>query len=125
MAREISFFKPSGLVLLTVFFFILNQANGSPPSPPVLAGQRLSLQPYFSALEDRTGSSTAANLISHPEAFVPLASLPQGNPVSYYWLRMSFRTNGMDDPGKILAFNHLTFVDTWLYDDTTLVTHKV
>ena len=125
MASEISFLKPSGYLLLATFLFILVQANGAPPSTPVLAGQRLSLQPYFTALEDSAGSATAAGLIRRPDAFIPLASLPKGSPVSYYWLRTSFRTNDMKDPGKILAFSHLTFVDAYLYQDSSLLAHKL
>ncbi|HEY4111577.1 sensor histidine kinase [Puia sp.] len=124
MARDISSLKPSGLLLLT-FILAFAPANGSPPSTPVLTGQRLSLQPLFTALEDSAGSANPTDLILHPNSFIPLATLPKGNPVSDYWLRTSFRTNDLEDPGKILTFHHLTFVDVYLYADSTLITHKV
>lgn len=124
MAR-ISLLKPPGLLLLVVYFFALIPAKGNPPASPVLAGQRLSLHPWFTALEDATGSDSAIDLINHPDAFIPLASLPKGSPVSSYWLRATFRTADMSDPGKVLAFSHLTYVDAWLFDGNSLLTHRL
>lgn len=125
MAREISFLRPPGLPILAVVLFLFNQTYGSPPSTPVLVGQRLSLQSVFTALEDEKGSATADDLIHRPEAFTPLATLPKGNPVSYYWLRANFQTSDVDDPGKVLSFTHLTFVDAYLYDGVSLITHRL
>jgi len=87
-------------------------------------GQRLALQPVFTALEDKKGAATADGLIHRPGDFTPLASLPKGDPVSYYWLRATIRTGDRNDPGKILSFSHLTFVDVYLYNDTSLITHR-
>jgi two-component sensor histidine kinase len=122
MARVLSLLRPPGLPFLVVVLLLSVPAPGAPPF--VLAGQRLSLSSRCTALEDKNGAATAGDLLHRPEAFTPLASLPKGSPVSYYWLRTSFRTDDGDDPGKILAFTHLTFVDAWLYDDSTLVTHR-
>lgn len=125
MAREISFLRPSGLPILAVLLFLFIPTYGSPPSTPVLAGQRLSLQPWSTALEDPKGSATPEDLFHRPEAFTPLASFPKGSPVSYYWLRTAFRTNDVNDPGSVLSFSHLTFVDVYLYDDSSLITHRL
>jgi two-component sensor histidine kinase len=125
MAREISLLRPLGAFLLVVILLLFVPAYGSPPSTLLLAGQRVSLQPEFTAFEDVNGSATASNLIQRPQAFTPLGSLPKGNPVSYYWLRTSFHTNDLKDPGKILSFSHLTYVDVYLYQDTALVTHRL
>ncbi|HLZ89782.1 MAG TPA: histidine kinase dimerization/phosphoacceptor domain -containing protein [Puia sp.] len=125
MANGISFLKPSGLLLLAAFFVVLVPANGSPLTTPILAGQRLSLQPWLTVLEDSAGSATAGDLLRRPNAFVPLPSLQKGDPTSYYWLRADIRTNDLYDPGRILSFSHLTFVDVYLYDDTGLIVHKV
>ena len=123
MAREISLFRPSGTLFLVIILLLSAPARSSPPS--LQPGERLWLQAGCTALEDKNGSATADDLIHRPEAFTPLASLPKSSPISYYWLRSSFRTNDGDDPGKILAFSHLTYVDVWLYDSTTLITHRV
>jgi two-component sensor histidine kinase len=123
MAHRISFLKPSGLILLGLLLGF-GAADGSPLTTPLLAGQCLSLQPWFTALEDSTGTRSAAGLAGNPAAFVPLASMPKGDPTSYYWLRATFRTNDLDDPGDILTFNHLTFVDIYLYQDNNLIIHK-
>jgi two-component sensor histidine kinase len=125
MASEISFKRSSGSLFLAALLFIFASANGSPAPIPVLAGQQLSLQPWFTALEDANGSATAASLVHQPNAFSPLAALPKGNSTSVYWLRVSLRTGDLNDPDRIIAFNHLTFVDFYLYVDTTLVTHTV
>ncbi|GGA95707.1 hypothetical protein GCM10011511_18780 [Puia dinghuensis] len=85
----------------------------------------MSLQPWFTALEDAAGISTAGDLIHRPNAFIPLASLPKGNPVSVYWLRATVRTSDVPDPGEVLAFSHLTFVEVYLYEDSNLITHRL
>lgn len=123
MAREISFLRPSGLPILAVILLLFHPTYGSPPSP-VLVGQTLSLQPLFTALNDKNGAATADDLIHHPGAFTPLASLPKGDPVSYYWLRAGFRTDSLNDPSRIISFHNLTFVDFYLYEDTALVAHR-
>jgi two-component sensor histidine kinase len=126
MAREISFLKPPGaLVLVMLSLFILTQAKASPPANLVLAGQRLSLQPWLTALETASPSTNAADLLHHPDNFVPLSKLPKGNPVDYYWLRTSLQTTDRHDPGKIVTFKNLTYVDFYLYEGDTLVTHKM
>jgi two-component sensor histidine kinase len=125
MAREISLLRPLGGFLLVVILLLFVPAYGSPPSTFILAGQRLSLQPGFTALEDSDGSATASGLIQRQGAFTPLATLPKSSPVSYYWLRTSFHTTDLRDPGKVLSFSHLTYVDVYLYQDTTLVTHRM
>lgn len=112
------------MTLLAALFFFLVPAYGSPPSIPVLAGQRLSLQPWLTALEDPTGAADTDGLISRPNAFTPLASLPKGKSTSYYWLRCTLRTDDLNDPGRVITFNYLTFVDYYLYADTTLIVHR-
>lgn len=124
MTHRISLLKPPGLFLLAVLFLGFGRADGSPLTTPLLTGQRLSLQPWFTAFEDPTGSLSAGNLVCRPAAFVPLASLPKSDPTSYYWLRATIRTGDLRDPGNILAFSHLTFVDVYLYEDSNLIIHK-
>jgi two-component sensor histidine kinase len=126
MAREISFLKPLGaFVLVLLSFFILTPAKASPPANPVLAGQRLSLQPWLTAFEDSSASTNATDLLHRPAAFVPLASLPKGNPVSYYWLRTTLQTADSRILPKIITFKNLTFVDFYLYEGDSLITHKM
>lgn len=124
MAHGISFLKHPGLLLLAGLFLCFGRADASPLTTPLLAGQRLSLQTWFTAFADPAGSSSADDLIGRPAAFVPLASLPMGDPTSHYWLRATIRTNELKDPGKLLTFNHLTFVDVYLYEDSNLIIHK-
>ena len=117
--------KPAGWLFLAGFLLGFGQADGRTITTPLLAGQRLSLQPWFSALEDAAGIATAGDLIRRPNAFVPLDSLPKGNPVSYYWLRTDIHTGDVDDPGEVLAFTNLTFVEVFLYEDGSLITHRL
>jgi two-component sensor histidine kinase len=122
MALDISFLKPSGLILAVLLFF--SPADAHPVQSPLLAGERLSLQPWLAVFEDTTGSATANELIRRADAFVPLADGRNGHPTSYYWLRVPIHTGDVADPGRIIAFSYLTYVDYYLYGDTGLIVHK-
>jgi two-component sensor histidine kinase len=83
------------------------------------------LKPHFVALEDRTGTLSATDVLAHPDALVPLHRLPKGSPTSYYWLKTTLRTSQMaTDPGQVLSFENLTYVDVYLYQGDTLISHQ-
>ena len=125
MAQGISLLKLSGLLLLTGFLLSFGQADGSPLTTPLLTGQRLSLRPWFTVVEDSAGTLSADQLISHPTIFLPLDTVQKGNPTSFYWLRTDIRTGDINDPGRVITFSNLTFVDVYLYQGNTLIAHKV
>jgi two-component sensor histidine kinase len=89
-------------------------AAGRPKSPPL----------RFRMLEDSSGLKTANILYHQPQAFAPLKEGWQGDPTSYYWLRTTFHANTSKDPGNVLSFSHLTYVDVYLFTDSGLVLHR-
>jgi two-component sensor histidine kinase len=83
------------------------------------------LKPHFLALEDRTGTLSATELLKNPNALVPLDALPKGSSTSYYWLKTTLQTSKMaTDPGEVLSFNNLTYVDVYLYQGDSLISHQ-
>lgn len=124
MPREISL-KATGHLFLAMFFFGLGTVAGQTPSALLLTGQRVALTPYLSIFQDSTGLLPADDLYRRPAAFVPLARASSGSPTSYYWLRTTLHTDSAMDPGQVLFFNNLTYVDIYLYSDSGLILHKV
>lgn len=108
-----------------MFFFGLGTVAGQTPSALLLTGQRVALTPYLSIFQDSTGLLPADDLYRRPAAFVPLARASSGSPTSYYWLRTTLHTDSAMDPGQVLFFNNLTYVDIYLYSDSGLILHKV
>ncbi|MBS1603795.1 MAG: hypothetical protein JST42_14105 [Bacteroidetes bacterium] len=83
------------------------------------------LKSHFLALEDRKGTLSATELLKNPSALVPLDALPKGSPTSYYWLRTTLQTSKMaTDPGQVLSFTNLSYVDVFLYQGDSLVSHQ-
>ncbi len=113
MIRLISSRTPA-LLLPVILSFIILPAAGRPLSPPL----------HFGMLEDSTGLRTASILYHQPDAFKPLEDGWQGDPTSHYWLRTSFHANTNKDPGNVLSFSHLTYVDVYLFTDSGLVVHR-
>ena len=107
-----------------LLFVIPGYAGGMPPSPPLSSGQRVMLAPYLSILEDPAGRLSADSLSGTPFAFTPLADAPEGRPTSYYWLRTTLKTDSAGDAGQVISFNHLTYVDLYLYLDGIRILHK-
>jgi two-component sensor histidine kinase len=125
MVSVISLKAPGCLLLVLLLFVGLSPVAGHPISPPLLNGQRTALAPYFSIFEDSTGLLPANALYNRPSAFVPLSRASSGDPISYYWLRASLHTDSTLSTGEVLSFDHLTYVDVYLYSDSGLVVHKV
>lgn len=125
MPREKSFLKATCRLLLAILFFGLGPAGAQPLSPPLLTGQPIALAPFFSIFQDSSGALPADELYRHPGAFVPLAQSATGNPLGYYWLRTTLHTDTAMDPGLVLSFDNLTYVDVYLYSDSGLILHKV
>lgn len=116
--------RPFFSVILACSFFGISYANTLPP-PTLLTGQEVMLQQHFSVLEDRKGSMSAADVLRHPDALVPLDSFRQGYPTSYYWLRTELHTGKtVSDPGSVLSFHNLTYVDVYLYQGDSLIIRK-
>lgn len=125
MLREISLLKAPASLLLVALFFGLAPAGGHPLNQPLLSGQRISLTPYFTIFQDSSGLLSAGELYHREKVFMPLGTASSGNPVGYYWLRTTLHTDSSKDPGDVLFFSHLTYVDVYLYSDSGLVMHKV
>ncbi|HEY6900546.1 MAG TPA: 7TM diverse intracellular signaling domain-containing protein, partial [Puia sp.] len=83
------------------------------------------LQKHFSVLEDRNGSLSATDILRHPDALVPIDSFQKGQSTSYYWLKTELHTSdAKTDPGRVLSFTALTYVDIYLYQGDSLLIHK-
>jgi len=106
------FLKPFCLLILACFFSLL------------LTAQQVGVQPHFSVLEDRNGSLSADAILQHPAVMVPLDSLRHGTSTSFYWLRTQLHTDSAADPDRVLSFRNLTYVDVYLYQGDSLISHK-
>ena len=112
------------MIVACLFSGICN-ANTLPPPAPLLTGQQVMLQPHFSVLEDRNGTMSADAARRQLTAMIPLDSLDHGISTSYYWLRTELHTDSAAvDPGRVLSFRNLTYVDVYLYQGDSLITHK-
>jgi two-component sensor histidine kinase len=110
--------------LLVVLFLVPGYAGGTPVSPPISANGRVMLTPYLSVVEDPAGTLSPDSLSLHPAGFISLADAPKGRATSYYWLRTTLKTDSTAEQGRVLSFNHLTYVDVYLYVDGVRVLHK-
>lgn len=118
-------FKPICVLTLACLFLGMCYADKLPRPVPLLNGQEVMLQRHFSVVEDRKGSMSAEAVLKLPAAMVPLDSFQGVSPISYYWLRTELHTSGdADDPGRILSFRNLTYVDVYLYQGDSLITHR-
>ncbi len=104
MGRRISLKEPGILLKVILSCFIL-PAAGRPPSPPL----------HFRMLEDFTVATTANSFFDDQQAFAPLKEGWQDDPTSNYRLRSTFRANTAKDPGNVLSFSHITYVDVYLF----------
>jgi two-component sensor histidine kinase len=124
MPRRISLLKAPAVLIFIALTLTKGSAEGAPFYPPLLTGQHISLSPYLSAFEDTTGIIAAPSLIARPGAFVPLDLFRRLNNTDHYWLRTQLRTGNVRDPDRVISFNHLTYVDVYLYSGDSLVIHK-
>ncbi len=119
------FFKPFCLLILACLFSGICSAGTLPAPTPLLSGQQVMLKPHFAVLEDRNGSLSAGTVLQHPDRMIPLDSLRHGVSTSYYWLKTDLHTDSVTaDPGRVLSFRNLTYVDVYLYQGDSLIIHK-
>jgi two-component sensor histidine kinase len=124
MSRGISFFKPLSFTAVVCLFVGICRA-GAPLAPLLLSGKPVQLQPFLWALEDRSGGRSAADVLHDTGSFVPLDGMQRQSPVSTYWLKTELHTSSsVEDPGRVISFSHLTFVDVYLYQDGVLLLHR-
>jgi two-component sensor histidine kinase len=125
MSFQISSLRPLIVAAWICFLLCASPAEASPAPPALVTGREVSLQPYFFALEDADGHLSASSVFDRPGSLVPLDSLRRGSPTGYYWLKATLHVDsGLRDPGQILSFIHLTFVDIYLYDGNTCVLYR-
>lgn len=84
----------------------------------------LKFEKYCSAYEDVSRNTTAAYMIRHSHLFRPVDSLQYKDPLSYYWLTTTISNYDSISRSLVLSFEALTFVDLYLFMDTTLVLQK-
>ncbi|ANE50084.1 7TM-DISM domain-containing protein [Flavisolibacter tropicus] len=114
-------FKQWGFVIVLCLITVSGRAETITLSEKSFT--QLPLQPYFSAWEDLTGKTNVQGVIQHPESFSPLNNLSYSSPTSVYWLKVNLSYSGAIDPSMVLRFNHLTFVDAYLYNAGQLIWH--
>ncbi|WP_276486039.1 sensor histidine kinase [Paraflavitalea pollutisoli] len=100
------------------------QADTLTINTPAQSLQKTSLVPYLAVWEDVSNISDTNTARRHTADFVPLAQFKQQYPTSFCWLRMPLRLDMAQDAAMILSFNHLTFVDVFVYDGSQLIAHK-
>jgi two-component sensor histidine kinase len=122
MSFQISPLRPLVIVAWVCCLLCASFVEAAPVPPAPVTGREISLQPHFFALEDADGKLSASSVFDNPSALVPLDSLRRGSPTGYFWLRATLHADsGLRDPGQILSFSHLTYVDIYLYDGQTCV----
>lgn len=87
--------------------------------------EKISLKPYLTIAEDLNDALTADQLYSNPRSFVALSQFKITKPDDSFWLRTTIETTtDLSQRYFSISFNHLTFVDLYLYQNSRLVAHK-
>lgn len=89
-------------------------------------GTHISLKPFFYAIEDSLAKYSPLDILDKPQsAFSPLKQFKLDVPDHTVWLKTNIRTSkDLLHTDFSLSFNHLTFVDLYLFKNDTLVTHR-
>jgi two-component sensor histidine kinase len=125
MSRGFSFLHLS-LLVLACFAIVVCRAGSLPLPKSLQSGQRVLLGPYLYVLEEKDGTADPFTLSRHPASFVPLDSLRPERSTDYYWLRGVLHTDsGKPVPSLAVSFTHLTYVDVFLFCDSTLLLHRM
>lgn len=84
------------------------------------------LKPFFYALEDSLGAYSSSDIIKEQSlAFKDLDSFLQNSPEHIVWLKTSIKTSeDLVHRNFCINFNHLTFVDLFLYENGNLIAHR-
>lgn len=86
--------------------------------------QKIELTKYLSVWEDPAQTSDTAIANNNRAQFIPVDSIQQQSPISFYWLRVPVR-NGLGTVAEMmLSFSSLTFVDVYLYQGNRCLLHK-
>lgn len=87
--------------------------------------ESIPLKPSLTIIEDTKDTLTADQLYLSPESFIALSQFKVTKPDDNFWLRTAIETStDLSQRHFSISFNHLTFVDLYLYQDGQAVTHK-
>lgn len=115
--------KVTFLLLLSLLPLVLY--SKTIPLGNQISNNTLSLKPYWSIFEDIDGKYTADKLFLDSTGFVPLSQFKITRPESIFWLRAEIETsNNLNQLNFSITFNHLTFVDLYLYNPDGSFIHK-
>lgn len=108
-----------------LLFTIAARADTLTLREPELNGNPIELLPYFNAWEDSSKQSDTANIYQRSFSFQPLNTLKPEKSTSYYWLSMDLLNAINSEEPLVLAFNSLTYVDVYLYQNGQCIEHHV
>lgn len=87
--------------------------------------ESISLKPSFTIIEDAKDTFTADQLYLSPGSFIALSEFKVTKPDHSFWLRTAIETStDLSQRNFSISFNHLTFVDLYMYQNGRLVVHK-
>lgn len=83
------------------------------------------LKPFFEIAEDGIDSLSANNIYLNPTIFTSLSQFKLIEPDHSFWLRTNIQTSpNLNKQHASIFFNHLTFVDLYLYRDGKNILHR-
>ncbi|WP_316819363.1 7TM diverse intracellular signaling domain-containing protein [Pedobacter nyackensis] len=97
--------------------------------PPWLAKgdlkKTIALKPFFYAIEDPRNSYHTLSLTQQKANFVPLNQFHLSAPDHTFWLKTALNTSDdLDQTHFCLSFDHLTFVDLYIFEAGKLKVHR-
>lgn len=85
----------------------------------------IALKPFFYATEDRQNNYHAQALAQQKTNFVPLNQFHLSAPDDTFWLKTALNTSdNLDQTHFCLSFDHLTFVDLYIFEAGKLKVHR-
>ncbi len=88
-----------------------------------LNGSHIPLLPYFKAWEDPGRQSDTTQILQRSQSFQPVSELQPQSRTSFYWLSLDIRNETGSSQDLVLAFNNLTYVDLYLYQNGQFLSH--
>jgi len=113
---------------LCIWFILFTSSFSRAQTPlliPEALQQPLPLQSHFLAIADPADTLSAPAIALGNVALVPINQFQLPKPDATFWLKATFRlTHRIDDQAYAVNFNHLTYVDLYLFENGQLRSHR-
>jgi two-component sensor histidine kinase len=119
-------FRPLNLICCCIGLLLSIAANADTLTirEQQLNGSHIQLLPYFKVWEDPGRQSDTTQILQRSQSFQPVSELQPQSRTSFYWLSMDIRNETGSTQDLVLAFNNLTYVDLYLYQNGQFLSHR-